>query len=123
MVPTNCKVFATCREEGLAGIINIHLPCKQQVLVWAKYPGPLWLSVAPAVDYRQFHIGTMRQILAVEHVFGSYIRRPGDFSGYNHATGCPSSICHALSNFWQRVPIDAKYAGQEQVIELPMFLA
>lgn len=111
----------SCRNFGLAEILDTKLPCKDVLLVWAERPGALWLNFGPL----SVQLETLIEEYAVEHVWGKYQwkNKMGGY-GYDNFTACRKQSCQALRSYWYDVPMSTMAGdGAEGVIhELPFFL-
>ncbi|MFQ5531890.1 MAG: hypothetical protein ACE5ES_04705, partial [Candidatus Nanoarchaeia archaeon] len=84
----NCE----CKDRGFLGIIR-SLPHIDVLETWARNPGALY-----------FNAETLREIIAVEHVWGRWvpvIDKKGTLQRYStNVDGCEDEVCSALRNYW-----------------------
>lgn len=107
----SCK---SCRDRGLAGILDMRLSCQEAILIWAERARALWLSGQE----------TLMDEYAVEHVWGKYqLKNWMGGCGYDTFTGCQERPCQELHNYWARVPMSSSAGdGPGGVIHLFPFL-
>ena len=108
-----------CKEIGLTKILSIELSCQEALEKWAEKPGPL---------YQGSGVTTLREILAVEHVWGKMLATTVDekerigLAYRNNIDNCKSKACIELMCYWMRAPLSIFYDGGREIAEQIPFL-
>ena len=102
----------SCHREGFSTIRGESLTCRKALEIWAAKPGPLWLSGE-----------TIKEILAVEHVWGRVIQKSGQPASHVNYGACEQTPCRRLANYWAGAPLCSQYDGDREVAyEIPWII-
>jgi hypothetical protein len=107
----DCK---SCRDIGLAEILEVDFSCREAILVWAGHLGLLPQRSRSLIEE-----------LSVEHVWGLYDwKNSMGGHGYDNSTACNEQPCRKLQHYWLSVPMSSSAGdGEEGVInEFPFLI-
>ncbi|MBI2625083.1 MAG: hypothetical protein HYW70_02000 [Candidatus Nealsonbacteria bacterium] len=108
-----------CKRVGLGKILEKQLTCQEALEIWATKPGALYLYS---------RVTTLKERLAVEHVWGRSVRgalwigRSKEPIIDNHFGACLYRSCRSLMGYWAAAPLSLSYDGWEEAAEEIPFL-
>lgn len=107
-----------CTEAGLSEILYRDLSCQEALYVWARKSAHLGLGGG---------VSTIREWLAVEHVWGRTIMiqdRPDLKSKIpiSNFGACDKTPCAALLRYWKSAPLSMFYNGEREAAQVIPFI-
>jgi hypothetical protein len=97
-----------CKKIGLSKIIGKELTCQETLEILARNPGPHYLRGGSSI----------REQLAIEHVFGRRIEGKSEIYG-----ACEKPSCMRLFHYWLDAPLSCFYDGEEELArEIPLLI-
>ncbi len=108
-----------CKKSGLSKIISREISCKEAIEIWATKPGPFYLGS---------EVETIREITALEHVWGRRIpRTEEEKESYktvweDNVEACKNKPCESLMYYWMQAPLSLFYDGEKETSKQIPFL-